>query len=143
MKKMAVLVGLVMLLALAGVVGCGGGGSDGSGNALSPEDTVKSCLEALAPETLDKWFSYLVDNEGNRESYEDVKRNIDGVDSMEISIMKTKLVEQTTDEAIVEVSYDTKFNAGGNTIENSFKERFFLVQSDGKWLIENNEEIEE
>ena len=143
MKKMAVHVGLVLLLALAGVSGCGDVGSDGNGNALSPEDTVKSCFEALSQGTLDKWFSYLVDNEENRESYDEIKRNIAGVDSLKISNMKTKLVEQTTDEAIVEVSYDSKFKAGGKTFEDSFKERFFLVQSDGKWLIESIQAIEE
>ena len=142
MRKNVMIVGLVLVLALAGVVGCGGGGgSDGSGDALSPEDTVRKSLEAMDDEDFDKSYSYWVVNEEQTEGLEAAKSMLEGA-SIEVSNIKTTLISENSNEAAVKVSYDIWFDMMGKSDKRSEEDSMHLVKVDGKWLIESVEEEE-
>ncbi|NQT71566.1 MAG: hypothetical protein HQ553_02205 [Chloroflexi bacterium] len=134
MKKIVVMVGLVLVLALAGVVGCGGDGGD----TLSPEDTCRKSLEALGNEDYDKSFSYWVKDEETMKDVERAKTMLKDA-SIEVSNIETTLISESSDEAVVKVTYDMEMDWMGEVDKYSEEDTMNLVKVDGKWLIESNE----
>ncbi|MCP3683681.1 MAG: hypothetical protein GY861_13430 [bacterium] len=134
MKKNIGIVGIILILALVGIAGCGDG-NDGGGTS-NPEDTVRKSLEAMDNGDIDKSFSYFLIEEEDRESLEEMKSLFEGA-SIDISNLKTTLISESSDEAVVKVSYDMDMDMDWmeESEKSSEEETINLVKVDGKWLM--------
>lgn len=132
MKKNIGLVGIILMLVLVGIAGCGDGND--SGGTSSPEDTVRKYLESMDNGDIDKSFSYILIDEEDRESLEEMKSQFEGA-SIEISNIKTTLISESSDEAVVKVSYIMHMEWMRESEKSGAEETVNLVKIDGKWLM--------
>jgi len=132
MKGWATIVLALALGALFGasLLGCGGSGS-------SPEDTVRGVLKAMEAQNAHKVGSYF------REEYRtlvisSMESAFDYIDKIKISNLKTNVLSQTEDEAVIESEFDSTQTYFGQTDTEHAKETWTLCKADGKWLISDS-----
>jgi hypothetical protein len=121
---------LVIVLAgalIAGIGGCGGGGS-------TPEDAVRGAFKALEAKNAEKLVSYYVED-ARDQVLADQAYAFSIVDRFKVSNLKTTVVGAVTDQATVEADYDLSILAGGQTTKQHINELYQLSQVDGKWLL--------
>jgi len=142
MKIWARVMLVLALVALVGgtLVACGGGGS-----TSSPEDTVRSFLNAtesgdcsdMAKLYTDQFFD---DMEIDEDEFIDLcKEGWEEVEYSRISDLEIDVEDISQDEATVVATYhyEEMLKGGDEPDEYDDDATFYLVKENGKWLIEN------
>lgn len=127
---------VVLALALgallgASLLGCGGGGGSG------PEGTVRGLLNAIEGQNAQKAGSYFT-AEQRELVVSSLELAFEYSDKINISNVKTNLLSQTEDEAVVESEFDVTETYFGQTDTEHVEETWTLQKVDGRWLINDS-----
>jgi len=126
MKKLPLLFILILVI---GAIGC----SD-SDDTSSPEDVVRGFLEATQDKDVEAMASYCTEDFGEMIS---VPENFkEGVEEISFSNISIEVVEQSENEAEINLSYDALVDVKGEEFsDNNNTGTIFLIRVDNSWLI--------
>ena len=137
MKKAALFISVILILALSSAIGC-----SSSNDKSSPEETVEELLKAtLTSGDMEQVLSYctqrMIDDLYGLHSLEEVVESWASMDA-KLANIETTLVSQAKDEAVVKIRYDILVEYEGESVDQSTDSSFALVKDSGRWLVDED-----